>query len=128
MILQLSIGGCSGAGRERGGMRFLKSDIASLSTRICNFQTRVYENSPELIGSLVAEMKARAIEPEVEAFAFLWYLRQLKGKKITQIVGPLHVQFVMGVKNAMLGDRETFEFFVEPLKRISADATGQAPT
>src|SRR5438034_11123056 len=40
-----------------------------------------------------------------------------------KIVGPLHVQFVMGVKNAMPVDREVFEFYVNTLKRLAPDAT-----
>jgi uncharacterized protein (DUF849 family) len=40
-----------------------------------------------------------------------------------RIRGPLHVQFVMGVKNAMPADRAAFEFFVATLKRIAPDAT-----
>jgi uncharacterized protein (DUF849 family) len=36
---------------------------------------------------------------------------------------PLHVQFVMGVKNAMPVDRPAFEFFVATLKRLAPDAT-----
>jgi 3-keto-5-aminohexanoate cleavage enzyme len=37
--------------------------------------------------------------------------------------GPIHVQFVMGVKNAMPVDRAAFEFFVTTLKRLAPDAT-----
>jgi uncharacterized protein (DUF849 family) len=36
---------------------------------------------------------------------------------------PLHVQFVMGVKNSMPVDREVFEFYVATLKRLAPDAT-----
>jgi len=40
-----------------------------------------------------------------------------------KINGPLHVQFVMGVKNAMPVDRDVFEFYVKTLKRLAPDAT-----
>ena len=30
-----------------------------------------------------------------------------------KIEGPLHIQFVMGMKNAMPVDREVFEFYVK---------------
>jgi len=43
-------------GRERGGMLALKPDMASLATGSVNFPTRVYENSPELVDWLAAEM------------------------------------------------------------------------
>ena len=40
-----------------------------------------------------------------------------------KLTAPLHVQFVMGVKNAMPVDREVFEFYVKTLKRLAPDAT-----
>ena len=39
------------------------------------------------------------------------------------ITGPLHVQFVMGVQNAMPVDHRVFEFYVETLARLSPKAT-----
>src|ERR1700739_3048825 len=44
-------------------------------------------------------------------------------QKAGKIKGPLHVQFVMGVKNAMPVDRETFDFYVRTLKRLDPSAT-----
>jgi uncharacterized protein (DUF849 family) len=41
MIVQLSTGGRSGTGRERGGMIPLKPEMCSLSTGSCNFPTRI---------------------------------------------------------------------------------------
>ena len=63
MIVQFSTGGRSGAGRERGGMLPLRPDMASLSVGSNNFPTRVYENPPELVGWLAAEMRAHGIVP-----------------------------------------------------------------
>jgi len=40
-----------------------------------------------------------------------------------RIKGPLHIQFVMGVKNAMPVDRHVLEFYIETLKRMAPDAT-----
>src|SRR5262249_6750071 len=40
-----------------------------------------------------------------------------------KIKGPLHVQFVMGVKNAMPVDRDVFDFYVRTLRRLAPDAT-----
>src|SRR5256885_6214955 len=56
IITQLSTGGRSGAGRERGGMLALRPDMASLATRSVNFPARVYENSPELVDWLAPRM------------------------------------------------------------------------
>jgi 3-keto-5-aminohexanoate cleavage enzyme len=123
MIIQLSTGGRSGAGRERGGMIPLKPDMCSLSTSSCNFPTRVYENSPDLVDWLAAEMQSHRVKPEIEAFDLSMIFKAVEMRNAGKIDGPLHVQFVMGVKNAMPVDRETFEFYVATLKRLAPDAT-----
>jgi uncharacterized protein (DUF849 family) len=123
MIIQLSTGGRSGAGRERGGMIPLKPDMCSLSTGSCNFPTRVYENSPELVEWLAAEMQAHRVKPEIEAFDLSMIFKAVEMRNAGKIDGPLHVQFVMGVENAMPVDRETFDFYVATLKRLAPDAT-----
>jgi uncharacterized protein (DUF849 family) len=123
MIVQFSTGGRSGSGRERGGMLRLRPDMASLSTGSCNFPTRVYENSPELIDWLAAEMRAHGVKPEIEAFDLSMIFKAVEMARSGQIEAPLHVQFVMGVKNAMPVDRATFEFYVATLKRLAPDAT-----
>ncbi len=123
MIVQLSTGGRSGTGRERGGMLPLAPDMASLSTGSVNFPTRVYENSPELIDWLAAEMQAHDVKPEIEAFDLSMIFQAVRMAEDGRIVGPLHVQFVMGVRNAMPVDREAFEFFVTSLKRLAPTAT-----
>lgn len=123
MILQVSTGGRSGAGKERGGMLGLKPDMASLATGSCNFPTRVYENSPDLIDWLAAEMLSHDVKPEIEAFDLSMIFKAVEMERAGKIKGPLHVQFVMGVKNAMPVDREVLEFYVKTLNRLSPDAT-----
>jgi len=123
IIVQLSTGGRSGAGRERGGMIPLKPDMCSLSTGSCNFPTRVYENSPDLVDWLAAEMLAHGVKPEIEAFDLSMVFKAVEMGVAGAIKGPLHVQFVMGVKNAMPVDRPALEFFIATLKRLAPDAT-----
>ena len=123
MFLQVSTGGRSGAGRERGSMLHLKPDMASLATGSCNFPTRIYENSPDLIDWLAAEMLTHGVKPEVEAFDLSMIFKAVELERAGRITGPLHVQFVMGVKNAMPVDREVFEFYVATLRRLAPDAT-----
>jgi len=123
MIVQLSTGGRSGSGRERGGMLSLRPDMASLSTGSCNFPLRVYDNSPDLIDWLAAEMLRFGVKPEIEAFDLSMIFTAVAMHKAGKISGPLHVQFVMGVKNAMPVDRRVFEFYVETLSRLAPDAT-----
>ena len=97
--------------------------IVQLSTGSCNFPTRVYENAPELVEWLAAEMLAYNVKPEVEAFDLSMIFQAVAMQKAGKMKGPLHVQFVMGVKNAMPVDRETFEFYIKTLKRLAPDAT-----
>jgi 3-keto-5-aminohexanoate cleavage enzyme len=123
IITQISTGGRSGAGKERGAMLSLKPDMASLATGSVNFPTRVYENSPDLVDWLASEMLKFGIKPEVEAFDLSMIFQAVRMQQDGRIKGPLHVQFVMGVKNAMPVDREVFEFYVKTLKRLAPDAT-----
>jgi uncharacterized protein (DUF849 family) len=123
MITQVSTGGRSGAGKERGGMLSLRPDMASLATGSVNFPTRVYDNAPELVDWLAAEMKRYGIKPEVEAFDLSMIFQAAAMQKDGRIEGNLHVQFVMGVKNAMPVDRAVFEFYVQTLARLSPGAT-----
>ncbi|MGF1553292.1 MAG: 3-keto-5-aminohexanoate cleavage protein [Paracoccaceae bacterium] len=122
MIVQLSTGGRSGNGRERGGMLPLRPDMASLTVGSNNFPTRVYENAPELIDWLAGEMLAYDIKPEIEAFALSHLFQAATMVADGRLKGPLYVQFVMGVKNAMPVDRAVFDFYVETLGRLAPDA------
>lgn len=122
MIVQLSTGGRSGNGRERGGMLSIAPDMASLSVGSNNFPNRVYENSPELIDWLASEMRTYGVKPEIEAFDLSHIFQAVKMVEDGRLQGPLYVQFVMGIKNAMPGDRHVFDFYRETLARIAPDA------
>jgi 3-keto-5-aminohexanoate cleavage enzyme len=122
MIVQLSTGGRSGAGKTRGGMLPLKPDMASLSVGSNNFPTRVYENPPDLVEWLASEMLTYNVKPEIEAFDLSHIIQACAMQKDGRLKGPLYVQFVMGVKNAMPADERVLDFYVETLKRLSPDA------
>jgi uncharacterized protein (DUF849 family) len=123
MITQLSTGGAANAGRERGSMLSLCPDMASLATGSVNFPTRIYDNPPHMIEWLAAEMKTFGIKPEVEVFDLSMLFQAVTLHRAGKIAGPLHMQFVMGIKNAMPVDREVFEFYVRTLHRLAPDAT-----
>ena len=123
MIVQLSTGGRSGAGRTRGGMLPLKPDMASLSVGSNNFPTRVYENPPDLVDWLAAEMKTYGIKPEIEAFD-LSHIYQAKAMADRgALVGTPYVQFVMGVKNSMPAVKRVFDYYVETVKVLFGEDT-----
>lgn len=118
MIIQLSTGGRSGAGLERGGMLPLKPDMASLSVGSNNFPTRVYENPPDLVDWLAAEMIRHDVKPEIEAFDLSHIFHAALMHERGQIKETPYIQFVMGVKNAMPADREVFDFYVKTTRRL----------
>lgn len=118
MIIQLSTGGRSGAGAERGGMLPLRPDMASLSVGSNNFPTRVYENPPDLVDWLASEMIAYDVKPEIECFDLSHIHQAAKMQGDGRLAAPAYVQFVMGVKNAMPADRETFDFYVKTVARL----------
>ncbi len=122
MIVQFSTGGRSGAGHERGGMLPLRPDMASLTAGSTNFPTRVYENPPDLVDWLAAEMLAHGVKPEVEAFDLSHIVQAATMARDGRLKGPLYVQFVMGVKNAMPADERIFDFYIETLARLAPDA------
>jgi len=122
LIIQFSTGGRSGAGNARGGMLPLRPDMASLTVGSNNFPTRVYENPPDLVDWLASEMLAHDVKPEIEAFDLSHIVHAARMQADGRLKGPLYVQFVMGVKNAMPADEEIFDFYIKTLKRLSPDA------
>ncbi len=118
MMVGLSTGGRSGAGQERGGMLPLKPDMASLSVGSNNFPIRVYENPPDLVDWLAAEMLTYEVKPEIEAFDLSHILKAAEMAAKGRIKGTPYVQFVMGVKNAMPADDHVFDYYVETVHRL----------
>lgn len=123
MIVQFSTGGRSGAGRERGAHLALQPDMGSLATGSVNFPTRVYDNAPDLVDWLAGEMLTYQIKPEIEVFDLSMLFQAASMQADGRIMGDLHVQFVMGIRNAMPVDRQVFDFYVETLRRLSPSAT-----
>lgn len=122
LIVQLSTGGRSGAGEERGAMLPIRPDMASLAVGSNNFPTRVYDNPPDLVDWLAAEMRKYDIKPEIEAFDMSHIFQAVKMAEDGRLVGPLYIQFVMGIKNATPADKHIFDFYVDTVNRIAPDA------
>lgn len=112
-------GGRPGAGRERGGMLPLAPDMASLLVGSNNFPTRVYENPPDLVDWLALEMLRHGVKPEIEAFDLSHIVQATRMQADGRLKGPLYVQFVMGVKNAMPADEQILDFYIKTLNRLA---------
>ena len=126
IIIQFSTGGRGREADQRGSMLHLVPDMASLATGSVNFPGMIYENHPELIDQLAGNMLKQHIKPEVEIFdlSMLYSAAALVERGL--IKAPVHVQFVMGVPNALPPRREILEFEVAQLSTVMPDATWTA--
>ena len=123
MIVQFSTGGRGRDQSQRGAMLHLKPDMASLATGSVNFPVQVYENPPDFVEGLAKTMLEYGIKPEVEVFdlAMLYNAANLVKKGLLK--DPPHVQFVMGVPNAMPARRSIFDFLRSEIKEVMPNAT-----
>ncbi|NUX55417.1 3-keto-5-aminohexanoate cleavage protein [Paraburkholderia youngii] len=126
IIIQFSTGGRGRSFQQRGAMLDLRPDMASLATGSVNFPTTVYENPPDFVRALAQTMLDYDVKPEIEVFdlAMLYSTADLVQQGLLK--SPVHVQFVMGVKNALPARREILEFEVQQLKTLLPDATWTA--
>jgi uncharacterized protein (DUF849 family) len=123
MIIQFSTGGRGREQSKRGGMLYLRPDMASLATGSVNFPAQIYENPPEFVEGLAQAMLENDIKPEVEVFdlAMLYNAAGLVKKGLLK--DPPHVQFVMGIPNAMPARRSIFDFLRSELAAVLPRAT-----
>ncbi len=126
MIIQHSTGGRGRDQLSRGAMIKLKPDMASLATGSTNFPNGIYENPIDFVEGLAVEMQQHGVKPEIEIFdlAMLYSAAKLREKGL---IGPKpHVQFVLGVPNAMPARRSILDFLLRELKELIPDATWKA--
>ena len=123
IIVQFSTGARSGVGSERGSMLHHLPDMASLATGSCNFPKSIYENSNELIDELADMMLQYDIKPEIEIFDLAMLYKAADLAEQGKLKKPVHVQFVLGVKNALPAHRDILEFELEKLGELMPDAT-----
>lgn len=123
MIVQFSTGGRGRDQAARGSSLVHRPDMASLSTGSVNFPTIVYENPAVLVRDLATRMQEYAILPEIEVFD----LSHLHGARRLVDAGLMndrpHVQFVMGVANAMPAEEPLLDLMLGELRRILPNAT-----
>jgi len=123
MIIQFSTGGRGRDRHERGAMLYLKPDMASLATGSVNFPDKIYENPPEFVEGLAASMLKYGVKPEIEVFDVAMLYNAVKLAERGLIGVPLHVQFVLGIPNAMPAHRPLLEFLVAELETMMPEAT-----
>ena len=126
MVIQFSTGGRGRDPSQRGNALDLRPDMASLSTGSVNFPTIVYENHATLVTDLATRMKAHGVRPEIEIFD----LSHLHGAKRLVEADLMdrrpHVQFVLGVENAMPAEEPLLDILVGECRRVLPEATWTA--
>ena len=124
MIIQFSTGARGRAAEERiRPVEMLRPDMASLATGTVNFPTGIYENDPELVDDYSRRMLALGVKPEVEVFdlAMLYAAADLVERGL--LVLPLHLQLVLGLRNALPAREQLVDFFVSELGEVIPGAT-----
>ena len=126
MIVQFSTGGRGRSPAERAAALDFRPDMASLSTGSVNFPSIVYENQPPLVNELAGKMQMFGVKPEIEIFD----LSHIHGAKRLVDEGLMerraHLQYVLGVKNAMPAERRLLEILVAEGQRVFPDGTWTA--
>ena len=126
MIVQFSTGGRGRDQAARGNALNLCPDMASLSTGSVNFPTIVYENAPDLVADLATKMRHYGVKPEIEIFD----LSHIHGARRLVDGGLMHenphVQFVLGVKNAMPCEERLLDILLAETRRVLPKATWTA--
>ena len=126
MIIQFSTGGRGRDASARGSALYLRPDMASLSTGSVNFPSIIYENSTAFVESLAKQMNELGVLPEIEIFD----LSHIHGARRLVDNGLMsdrpHVQFVLGVKNALPAQEHLLDLLHGELERMLPNATWTA--
>ena len=118
MIIQFSTGGRGRDQGLRGAMLHLRPDMASLATGSVNFPTNIYENPPEFVDGLAKTMLEYDVKPEIEIFDLAMLYNAVSLIKRGLLESPPHVQFVMGIPNALPARRSVLEFLIKEYKEV----------
>lgn len=123
MIIQFSCGASGFSAEERSRSLRLRPDMGSLATGSVNFSNRIYGNHPELVETLAQTMLEFDVKPEIEVFdlAMLYNAKALIDRG--QIKAPAHVQFVLGIPNALPAEEPVLDLLIGELDRVMPDAT-----
>jgi uncharacterized protein (DUF849 family) len=126
MIVQFSTGGRGRDPSARGNALDLRPDMASLSTGSVNFPSIVYENPASLVTELAGKMQRHSVRPEIEVFdlSHIHAARRLVDEGLMD--ARPHVQFVMGVRNAMPAEEHLLDILLAETRRVLPQATWTA--
>jgi 3-keto-5-aminohexanoate cleavage enzyme len=126
MIVQFSTGGRGRDQAARGSALDLSPDMASLATGSVNFPSIVYENPTVLVEDLARRMKAHSIRPEIEIFDLSHIHAARRLIDLGLIDDRPHVQFVLGIKNALPCEEGLLDVLLAETRRVIPQATWTA--
>lgn len=123
LVVQMSTGARGRSQQERFSCLELRPEMASLATGSVNFPDRIYDNSPDLVEDQARRMKELGVKPEIEVFDFAMLYAAADLARRELLVQPLHVQLVMGIKNALPAREPLVDTFVSELADVLPGAT-----
>ncbi|MCC6644138.1 MAG: 3-keto-5-aminohexanoate cleavage protein [Polyangiaceae bacterium] len=116
VIVQTSTGGAVGMSlEERAGPLACLPEMATLNLGTVNFGDEVFQNTRPEIRAMLARITAAGSVPELEVYevGHLDEARSLVDEG--RLAGPLHFQFVLGIKGAIGARPEVLRFLVSQL-------------
>jgi uncharacterized protein (DUF849 family) len=123
MIIQFSTGGRGRTRAERAAALDRRPDMASFTTGSVNFGDFIFENPPAFLDEMAGTMQGFGIKPEIEVFDVSMLYAAVRLAERGLIAKPLHVQFVMGVPNALPVRHALLDFLVAELRCLAPDAS-----
>ncbi|MFF8800017.1 MULTISPECIES: 3-keto-5-aminohexanoate cleavage protein [unclassified Methylobacterium] len=123
MIVQFSTSGAGSDPAERGACLVHRPDMASLTTGSVNFGEGVYENPAGLLTAMAGRMREHGVRPELEIFD-LTHLHNARRLVDEGLIDPrVHVQFVLGIRNALPPDPHLLDLLLAETGRLLPEAS-----
>ena len=116
VIVQTSTGGAVGMSLdERAGPLACKPEMATLNLGTVNFGDDVFQNTRPEIRAMLAKISAAGSVPELEVYE-VGHLDEAASLVAEGLLsGPLHFQFVLGIKGAIGAREDVVRFLVSQL-------------
>jgi 3-keto-5-aminohexanoate cleavage enzyme len=117
LVVQISTGSRAGVELETraAAVRFLRPEMASLTTGSMNFPDRVCANPFEVIEYLAAAMKEAGTKPEMEIFEPGMIANASRLVEQGLVTPPLHFNFVLGNKGSLPASPRNLVFLGESI-------------
>ena len=117
LVVQISTGGRAGMDPEAraAAVRFLRPEMASLTTGSVNFPDRVYANPFSVIEHLATAMREAGTKPEMEIFEPGMIANALALADQGLVVPPLHFDFVLGSRGGLPATPKNLLFLCESI-------------